>query len=236
MPRTMAENGGRSGGSFRERARVWHDRRGLLKGTRHLVFLSVLVLQKRTEDIRECMHWALERRVPVGRIREAVLQSHLFAGFPRALHALEILDEVLLQRGVTEAPAKDRIPPRVSVRAWLRRRGRELFREVYREDAELVIDRIAAFHPDFMDWILEDAYGKVLARPFLDLKTREILAVAMLTALDLPRQLTPHLRAALRAGARVRELSEAIRQLGLLIPRDRVNRALVRLERARTSL
>ncbi len=216
--------------------RVIHDRRGLLKGTRHLVYVSVLTLTGRSSDLRDCFAWAIERRVKVNRIREAILQASLFTGFPRAIHAFEILDEVLAEKGLDPTPDQDRLPPRTSSAVFFRRRGRELFEEVYRDDTQPVVARIASFQPEFMDWILEVAYGRVLGRPFLDLKTREILAVALLTVLELPRQLTPHLRGAFRAGAKLRELSEAIRLLGLFVNKRIVNQALVRLERARTTL
>jgi 4-carboxymuconolactone decarboxylase len=225
-----------SGRRFRDRAREHHERRGLLKGTRHLVHASVLTLLGRSEDLRDAMDWALSRRVPANRLKEAILQTCLFAGYPRAIHALEILDEVLAARGGDEEPQRDRLPPRVSHRAFYRRRGRDLFREVYRDDTDPVVDRISGFHPEFMDLIVEVAYGRVLARPFLDLKTREIIAASLLTVLDLPRQLTPHLRGALRAGATVREVGEALKQLALFVSESAVRRALVRLDRARTSL
>ncbi|MHC4860814.1 MAG: carboxymuconolactone decarboxylase family protein [Planctomycetota bacterium] len=236
MGRGESDSGKGASRSFRARALRYHRRRGLLKGTRHLVHVSVLTLLGRTGDLREALEWALERRVAVNRLKETILQTALFGGFPRAIHALETLDEVLSARGDVVAPETDRIPPRVPHRAFFRRRGRDLFREVYRDDTDAVVGRISGFHPEFMDWITEVAYGRVLARPVLDLKTREIIASALLTVLDLPRQLTPHLRGALRAGATFREVEEALRQLALVIPRRTVTRALVRLDRARTTL
>jgi len=221
---------------LRDRAGGHYERRGLLKGTRHLVYIAVLALLGRSEELREAYHWAIDSRVQVVDIREAVLHAFLFAGYPRAIHAFEILDEVLEERQMYEAPPKDRTPPRAGLQTFFRRRGRELFQEIYRHDTDLVVDRIRGFHPEFMDWIIEDAYGKVLSRPYLGLKCREILSVALLTALSLPRQLTPHMRGALRAGARPRELEEAIRQLEIVLDRDAIEQALVRLERAKTTL
>jgi 4-carboxymuconolactone decarboxylase len=240
MAPDMGQSGSQASGSatetFRDRVGEFYQRRGLLKGTRHLVYVCVLTLLGRSEDLRELFHWALERRVPLRSIRESILQAFLFAGYPRAIHAFEILAEVLEERGIDVPPRRDRTPPRAGASAFFRRRGRSLFEEVYREDAGLVIDRIRGFHPEFMDWILEDAYGKVLSRPFLDLKTREILSTALLTALTLPRQLTPHIRGALRAGAKPREVREAILQLEVVLTKAAVREALVRLERAQTTL
>jgi len=221
---------------LRERAGEHYERRGLRKRTRLLVYIAVLTQRGRSRALREAYHWALERRVTVVEIREAILQAFLFAGYPRAIRAFEILDEVLDEKGIAEPPRRDRTPPRAGVTAFFRRRGRELFQEIYRHDTDLVVDRIRGFHPEFMDWIIEDAYGKVLSRPYLDLKTREILSVALLTALSLPRQLTPHMRGALRAGAKPRELREAIRQLDILLPKTAIRSALVRLERAYSTL
>jgi 4-carboxymuconolactone decarboxylase len=147
-----------------------------------------------------------------------------------------VLGELLAESGIEEEFRKDRTPPRAGLQTFFRRRGRELFEEVYRHDTNIVVDRITRFHPEFMDWIIEDAYGKVLSRPYLDLKTRELLSVALLTALKLPRQLTPHMRGALRAGAKPRELREAIQQLEIFLPKTSIEQALVRLERAETTL
>lgn len=222
--------------SFRDRAEPVYRRPGLAKGIRHLVSIAVLTLQGRSRELEECLDWALERRVPLLKIREAILQTFLFAGYPRAIHAFEVLDGVLGEREISENPRRDRVPPRAAAHTFFRRRGREFFEKVYRDDTGIVVDRIAGFHPEFMDWILQDAYGKVLARPFLEVKTREILASALLIALELPRQLTPHLRGALREGARDRELREMIRQLELFVPRPAADKALQRLERARTTV
>ncbi len=221
---------------FRERARVWYERRGLKKGIRHLVNIGALTLLGHSDDLTDELDWALERRVSVDLIREVFLQTMLCAGYPRALHAFERLDDVLKSRKLRVAPRCDRVPHRATAGVFYRRRGRELFEEIYRDDTSLVMARISGFHPEFMDWITEDAYGKVLSRPYLDLMTREILSCCLLAILKLPRQLTPHIRGALRAGAKVREISEAISQLELFIPRRAVKAALLRLERARTTL
>ena len=233
MNRTGAVN---QNAPFRERAELWYARRGLKKRDRHLVNIAALTLLGRSEDLDDALHWAIERRVSVNTIREVLLQTMLFAGYPRALHAFERLHEVLKARGLEVPPRRERVPHQATAGVYSRRRGRELFEDIYRDDAGPVQTRIDGFHPEFMDWITEDAYGKVLARPFLDLATREILSSCLLAILELPRQLTPHIRGALRAGAKPREIAEALRQLELFIGKRAVEAALLRCERARTTL
>ena len=72
--------------------------------------------------------------------------------------------------------------------------------------------RMGAFHPDLASWILEDGYGRVLARPGLPAGERELLAVAALAALGLDRQLESHVRGARRLGAAPSRIRAVLRE------------------------
>jgi 4-carboxymuconolactone decarboxylase len=56
-----------------------------------------------------------------------------------------------------------------------------------------------------------EGYGKVLGRPGLELRVRELCIAALLAVLDAPVQLRSHLRGALNSGAGVAEVEEAMR-------------------------
>ena len=66
---------------------------------------------------------------------------------------------------------------------------------------------MAGFHPELAEWILADGYGRVLSRPGLTIRERELIVVAVLAALRLPKQLESHVRGARRVGATGREVS-----------------------------
>ena len=66
---------------------------------------------------------------------------------------------------------------------------------------------MAGFHPELAEWILDDGYGRVLSRPGLSIRERELIVVAVLSALRLPKQLESHVRGALRVGATPREVA-----------------------------
>jgi 4-carboxymuconolactone decarboxylase len=71
------------------------------------------------------------------------------------------------------------------------------------------------FIPGFSEMLVEFAYGRLYARPGLDLKTRQIATVAALTALggQTGPQLKINIDHALRAGASREELKEVILQM-----------------------
>jgi 4-carboxymuconolactone decarboxylase len=71
--------------------------------------------------------------------------------------------------------------------------------------------------PDLFRYIRDFAYEEVLARPGLDLKTRELLAITALIALGSPKELATHLEGALRVGATEGEVRETILQSALFL-------------------
>ena len=158
----------------------------------------------------------LRRAAPEGepdrRWREALLQAHLFAGFPRVVEAYGVLSHAgglgILEEGEVLGELDQC------------ERGRKLFERIYAGDSERVRSLLTAAHPDFARWIEGHAYGRVLAREGLAPDRREILAVAGLAAQDQQRQLASHARGALRLGAARAELDQALEEISdLLEPR-----------------
>lgn len=76
------------------------------------------------------------------------------------------------------------------------------------------VDRAFAGATDFtrpmQDYITHNAWGDVWQRPDLDLKTRSLVTVAMLTALGKQHELKGHVRGALNNGASVAEIREVL--------------------------
>jgi len=68
------------------------------------------------------------------------------------------------------------------------------------------------FTRDLQDYLTEHAWGASWARPGLDFKTRSMLNLAMITALNRPHELEIHLRGALRNGVTRDEIREIFLQ------------------------
>jgi 4-carboxymuconolactone decarboxylase len=141
--------------------------------------------------------------------REAVLQSHLFAGFPRLVEAYEVLDRA----GGLGPPDSDEVRSEPD----LPDRGRPLFDLIYADQSAAVRTKLTTYHPDFAAWIAGHAYGRVLTRPGLTPRQRELLAVASLATLGQSRQLTSHARGALHCGATNQDLADVFSALTPLV-------------------
>jgi 4-carboxymuconolactone decarboxylase len=183
---------------------------------RTLLRLTVAICLGQWTELRD-----LRRRAGPGepdrRWREAVLQAHLFAGFPRVVEALDVLGEV----GGLGSPEADEL-----VYAGDRlAAGRALFQRVYGASAPAVRARLEHHHPALARWIEGHAYGRVLGRPGLSLERRELLGVVALAALGQETQLASHVRGALRVGASRAGIRAALDAVADRIGRRRLARA-----------
>lgn len=149
--------------------------------------------------------------------REALLQLHLFCGFPRIVEAFGVLSEA----GGLGTPE----PAELRAEADRPDAGRELFDRIYAGQAERVAGLLGNHHADFQGWILGHAYGRVLSRPGLSAPERELLACVALTATEQHRQLASHVRGALRCGATRRDLLTLLQVLEELLPAAHLERS-----------
>lgn len=69
---------------------------------------------------------------------------------------------------------------------------------------------VTDFTAPLQEHITRAAWGDVWQRPGLDLKTRSLVTVAMLTALGKQHELKGHIRGALNNGATVQEIQELL--------------------------
>jgi 4-carboxymuconolactone decarboxylase len=89
---------------------------------------------------------------------------------------------------------------------------KEVLGEAHVARAEAAITPLDA---DFQRFITEVAWGTVWARPGLDRRTRHLLTLAMLAALDKHEELAMHIAATVRTGVSIDELKEVFLQVAI---------------------
>lgn len=94
--------------------------------------------------------------------------------------------------------------------------GLQLLSEIDGQAGQKVIESLQDICPDLAKYTIEYPFGDIYARPGLDLKSREIVTVAALTALgNCSPQLKVHLHAALNVGCTEDEIKEVIIQMSV---------------------
>lgn len=151
-------------------------------------------------------------------VEELVLQTYLFAGFPRALNAAREWRRI----SGRAAPAHDE--DALAGQSGWAARGEATCATVYGRFYERLRVNIRALHPALDSWMIVEGYGKVLGRPQLDLGRRELCIVAACAAARQDRQLHSHLHGALHAGVPTGVISAVLESLGDLLSEDDVRR------------
>jgi len=177
-------------------------RPGLAPRLRIMVGTAVAVWRGAWTEATSWMRAGMALGQPRADLEETLLQAVLFCGFPRVVTAFERLAEVW---PTATPPAGGALPDHAQHDA-----GRALFAMIYGANTAAVDTMLRSFHGEFHAFVLEAAYGRILTRPHLPAREREVLAVALLAAQDQPRQFAGHARGALHCGASRDELQEAL--------------------------
>ena len=178
---------------------AWGVGRGTVSGldapTLALVRIATATATGNEASLRERMIAARATGVPPGWVEELLLQTFLNVGYPLALVAFGVWREVA---GPPRETGESIAHPE-----WARwtERGVEACAAVYGRTYHKLLVNLRALHPAIESLVVVDAYGKILGRPGLDPKRRELCTLAAIAMLDAPRQLHAHLRGALNTGS-----------------------------------
>ena len=176
--------------------------------TRALVRLSAIITAGTEQAVREGLA-QLAPMIPSVWVEELLLQTYLFAGFPRALNATREWRRLAPSAPVGDGSAGD-------VEDW-RRDGERTCAAVYGPMYERLRENIRGLHPLLDDWMITEGYGKVLSRPALDLPRRELCIVAACAAAGQERQLHSHLHGAVNVGVAPAAIEQALDAIADLV-------------------
>ena len=149
------------------------------------------------------------RRRPAARgSRSCILQTYLFAGFPRALNAAREWRRASRHARRRPTRATDVRTPTTGAT-----RGERTCAAVYGAIYERLRVNIRELHPALDAWMIVEGYGKVLSRPGLDLRAASCASSRRARSLGQDRQLHSHLHGALqrrRVAPRSRDAVDAM--------------------------
>ena len=187
---------------------------GLDAETVALVRLSGVIAAGTEPQIRDALARAVAECRPEW-VEEVVLQSYLFAGFPRALNAAREWRRISGRK----APTTDEGEDFGNAAQWWSE-GEKTCATVYGPFYERLRYNIRELHPALDAWMIVEGYGKVLSRPVLDLRRRELCIVSACATARQDRQLHSHLHGAIHAGASPAEVAGVLDAIADLLGAD----------------
>lgn len=170
---------------------------GLNAKTREMITVVTLTTEQTLPQLRSHSNAALNVGVTPVELREAVYQCAPFIGFPKTLNAVNVINEVFKERGISLPLEKQGTVEENERYA----KGREIQFPLYGDEIQEAMEPL----PEGMDeavprFLTEMCFGDFYTRGGLDIQTRELLMLCVLTTLGADKQIASHAKGNIRAG------------------------------------
>lgn len=162
------------------------------------------------QRLRQELAEGLEAGLTVNEIKEILIQSYAYAGFPRALNAINAFDAVLQERkarGITDQEGRSASPVPADFDAEAA--GNRNRNTLVGSDMSNRTSGYAAFTPTIDTFLVEHLFADIFQRDVLDWQQRELATISMLAAMEgTDAQLKSHLGITHRQGLSWSQLAD----------------------------
>lgn len=162
------------------------------KDIRYLCFIASCVSSKKTRMLKFLLVNAKESSVSPVKIYETIIQIYLFCGFPATIEALKVFNSVFHKYKKKSSE--------FDLSLYLKK-GQKNCLKIYKANYNKLINNFDNLSPDLKSWMIIEGYGKVMGRPGLSIKERELINVAILSINFYEHQLYSHLKGALNTNS-----------------------------------
>jgi len=181
----------------------------LSKKDQSIVLIAANTARGNMPELKTSLEDGLNAGLTVSEVKEILVQLYAYAGFPRSLNALHKLMEVLDERkakGINDAAGKD--ASALTAAQPMLQRGTD-------NQTKLVGSKIAGpvyeFAPAIDQFLKEHLFGAIFGRDNLDWKTRELVTVSALAAMEgVEPQLRSHFSVGMYNGLTTAQLTQLV--------------------------
>lgn len=177
--------------------------------TRELITVVCLTTMQTLPQLKAHINGALNAGNSPLEVREAIYQCAPFIGFPKTLNALGVLNEVFKERNI-QTPLESAITVSENERY---QKGREIQEKLYGDEIKQAMKGLPQnLGDEAARFLTEVCFGDFYTRKGLDLKTRELLSLAILVTKDDDITLKSHIKGSIKAGNSPETVAAAIIQ------------------------
>jgi len=191
---------------------VWR-RPELSPRDRSLVTISVLIATGKTAQLAGHLGRALDNGVKPAEASGLLAHLAIYSGWPNAVSALDVYDQVYTARKVDTAALRA-LSPRLPAAASDAARARAM------------VDELGPIAPKFVQLTNDVVFGDLWQRSDLTLRDRSLVTIAAVAAMGDDDQLDFYLRRGLESGLTRGQVTEALTHLGFYAGWTRATKAL----------
>lgn len=177
-----------------------------------IITIASLTAKGDLKKLKTELNTGLEAGLSVNEIKEILIHTYAYCGFPRSIRGLQTFMEVLNDRkanGIIDAAGKEASPINEEVNKY--QRGKTILGQLTKAPQSNTLSGYSAFAPVIDTFLKEHLFADIFERDILTYAQRELVTISVISTIgDAEPMLKGHLSISLNVGISPEQLKEFI--------------------------
>lgn len=197
-----------------------------------IITISSYTAQGKLTELRTALNNGLDSGLTINEIKEMLVHSYAYCGFPRSIRGLQTFMEVVEERkikGIRDIAGAEASP--IANDKTKYERGKTILGELSGASQPDKLSGYSAFAPAINTFLKEHLFADIFERDVLTFKQRELVTISVITAIgDVDPMLQSHLGISLNVGWSPEQLNEFVKVITPTISEEKSTAAVAVLK------
>lgn len=180
-----------------------------------IISISALTAKGDLDKLKTALNMGLEAGLTVNEIKEALVHTYAYCGFPRSIRGLQTFMEVMDERkakGINDNIGKEASP--INETGSKYERGKKILGELTKTPQPETLSGYSAFAPTIDTFLKEHLFADIFEMDVLNYAQRELVTVSVIAAIgNAEPMLKSHLTICLNVGLTPEQLQQYVEVL-----------------------
>ncbi|MND75009.1 Carboxymuconolactone decarboxylase family protein [compost metagenome] len=192
-----------------------------------IITIASLTAKGDLKKLKTELNTGLEAGLTVNEVKEVLVHTYAYCGFPRSIRGLQTFMEVLNDRkanGIMDAQGKEASPIKEDGNKY--QRGKKILEQLTKTPQSNTLTGYSAFAPTIDTFLKEHLFADIFERDVLTYTQRELVTISVISTIgDAEPMLKGHLSISLNVGISPEQLKEFIGVIKPIIGRKKTKAA-----------
>lgn len=190
---------------------------------RNIITISSFTAQGKLTELKDALNSGLDAGLTMNEIKEMLVHSYAYCGFPRSIRGLQTFMEVVEERkrnGIKDNEGAEASP--IANKKSKYERGKDILGKLSGTPHADKLSGYSAFAPAIDTFLKEHLFADIFERDVLTYTQRELVTISVITAIgDADPMLRSHLGISLNVGWSPEQLNEFITMITPTITKEK---------------
>lgn len=197
-----------------------------------IITISSFTAQGKLQELKSSLNSGLNAGLTINEIKEILVHTYAYCGFPRSIRGLQTFMEVLDERktkGINDAVGKE--TSQINNENNKYERGKEILGQLTQTKQPDKLSGYSAFAPTIDTFLKEHLFADIFERDILTYAQRELVTISVISAVgEAEPMLQSHLGISLNVGWSPQQLNEFVTVVSSTINKEKSNAAKMVLD------